>query len=76
MKASAGTMRVIGITPAGDAFGCTTITRMPGQTCPDVHRGSLCTRVHRATQPTDAYTHWVGGEGDTEGRDEEKRREG
>ena len=35
-----------------------------------------CTQVHRATQPTDAYTHWVEREGDTERRDEEKRREG
>ena len=36
-----------------------------------------CTQVHRPTQPNqaDAYTHWVGQEGDTEGRDEEKRRE-
>ena len=39
MMASAGTVRVIDTTPAGDAFGCTTITRMPGQTRLDMRPG-------------------------------------
>ena len=47
MKASPGSVLVVDTTPAGDAFGCNKITRMPGQTRLEMHRASLCTRLRR-----------------------------